>query len=218
MQVTGDEKGRPAPRRQARGERRIAQIIDAAAELFAENGYESVTTNAIAARAGISPGSLYQFFSNKDAIVRALTERYVAELASAHSAALEGDDLDDLALDALVDKVLSPLVAFNRSHRAFKALFGRTDMPETLARATAPLHEGMLDRITALFRARSPQTPEQEARRVALVAVQIVKALMPLAAGPEGHDRAWYDAQLRTVLVSYLTRALGAPTDRSVTA
>ncbi|AEG44456.1 TetR/AcrR family transcriptional regulator [Isoptericola variabilis] len=213
--MADDGADRRAPKRQARGERRIAQIIDAAAELFAENGYESVTTNAIAARAGISPGSLYQFFANKDAIVRALTERYVSELSSAHTAALEGDDLAALPLDALVDTVLTPLVEFNRSHRAFKALFARTGMPQTLEQATAPLHQGMLDRITALLVVRSPGTPEQDVRRVALVTVQVVKALMPLAAGTEHEDRAWYDAQLRLVLVSYLAGALGAPGDRA---
>ena len=42
----------PRPRRrQARGERRIALLLDTAAEVFAEVGYEAATTNAIAARA-----------------------------------------------------------------------------------------------------------------------------------------------------------------------
>ena len=44
--------GRPV-RRQARGERRIAEILDAALALFAEVGYEAASTNRIAARAGI---------------------------------------------------------------------------------------------------------------------------------------------------------------------
>ena len=44
-------------RRQARGERRMAELQDAAAAVFAEVGYEAATTNAIAARAGVSPGT-----------------------------------------------------------------------------------------------------------------------------------------------------------------
>jgi AcrR family transcriptional regulator len=59
-------------RRQARGQRRIDQLLDVAARVFAEVGFEAATTNGIAARAGVSPGSLYQFFPNKDAMAEAL--------------------------------------------------------------------------------------------------------------------------------------------------
>src|SRR6266542_6598743 len=66
------ERPAPAPRRQARGERRIAQLLDAAGEVFATVGYAAATTNAIAAQAGVSPGTLYQFFPNKQAMAEAL--------------------------------------------------------------------------------------------------------------------------------------------------
>src|SRR5690349_10759499 len=83
--------GRPV-RRQARGERRIAEILDAASALFAEVGYEAASTNRIAARAGISPGSLYQFFANKEAIAEALSARLAERMAAVHAAAFDGAD------------------------------------------------------------------------------------------------------------------------------
>jgi AcrR family transcriptional regulator len=46
----------------------VRRILDAAAEILEERGYEGVSTNRIAAAAEISPGSLYQYFPNKDAI------------------------------------------------------------------------------------------------------------------------------------------------------
>jgi hypothetical protein len=49
--------------RRARGVQRIASILAAAETVFAEVGYDEANTNRIAARSGISPGSLYQFFS-----------------------------------------------------------------------------------------------------------------------------------------------------------
>ena len=55
-------------RRQARGERRIAQLLEAAANIFCTTGYTAASTNAIAREAGVSPGTLYQFFPNKEAI------------------------------------------------------------------------------------------------------------------------------------------------------
>src|SRR3989304_375194 len=66
--------------KQERGRRRVALILNTAAEVFAEMGYEAATTIKIAERANISVGSLYQFFPNKDAIVRALVDGYAEQV------------------------------------------------------------------------------------------------------------------------------------------
>src|SRR5579875_3792084 len=65
---------------QARGQQRIARLLDAAECVFAAVGYDAATTNAIAAQANTSIGSLYQFFPNKEALLTALAGRYLAEL------------------------------------------------------------------------------------------------------------------------------------------
>src|SRR2546429_2624375 len=70
--------------RRARGLQRIASILDAAETVFARMGYEEATTNHIAAQAQISPGSLYQFFANKEEIAQALASRYTEELQQAY--------------------------------------------------------------------------------------------------------------------------------------
>lgn len=53
------------------------RILDAAAHVFAEHGYAAGTTNRIAEHAGVSIGSLYQYFPNKDAVLRALMDAHV---------------------------------------------------------------------------------------------------------------------------------------------
>lgn len=58
-------------------------ILDGAAQLFERHGYEPATTNEIAMRAGVSIGSLYQYFPNKTAIVTALTERHLGDVGPA---------------------------------------------------------------------------------------------------------------------------------------
>src|SRR5260370_35374039 len=78
------KKARPVVRR-ARGLQRIASILDAAETVFAQMGYDEATTHQIAAQAGISPGSLYQFFSNKEEIPQALAVRYTEELQRVYS-------------------------------------------------------------------------------------------------------------------------------------
>src|ERR1700751_198673 len=72
-----------APRRipiQERGEKRVAQLLQAAAAIFAEVGYEAATMRDIAGRAGASIGSLYQFFPNKEVVARAIKTQYCQEL------------------------------------------------------------------------------------------------------------------------------------------
>ncbi|MFD7939447.1 TetR/AcrR family transcriptional regulator, partial [Streptomyces sp. NPDC059755] len=60
----------------------VERILDAGRQVLAEYGYEGASTSRIATTAGISPGSLYQYFPHKDAIVSAVLERYSDTLVS----------------------------------------------------------------------------------------------------------------------------------------
>ena len=60
---------------QERSARRLERMLDAAGDLLSEHGYEALTTTAIAKRAGVAVGSLYQFFPDKRAVVQELTQR-----------------------------------------------------------------------------------------------------------------------------------------------
>jgi AcrR family transcriptional regulator len=77
--VSADQR-RIQPRkqpRQVRAELTRQRILTAAAHVFGEHGYAAGTTNRIAERAGISIGSLYQYFPNKDAILAELLVRHL---------------------------------------------------------------------------------------------------------------------------------------------
>ena len=63
--------------RQERSRRTVERILDAAARIFHEHGYAGTTTNDIADEAGVSVGSLYQYFPNKDALLVALTKQHI---------------------------------------------------------------------------------------------------------------------------------------------
>lgn len=80
----------PVPRkrpRQARAQATWDAIVEAAAQLLAERGLGLLTTNAVAERAGVSIGSLYQYFPNRDALMVALIERQQARQGDALAAA-----------------------------------------------------------------------------------------------------------------------------------
>jgi AcrR family transcriptional regulator len=69
--------------KQERAQETVAVILDATAQVLIKAGFESLTTNRVAELAGVSIGSLYQYFPNKMALVSALIERH---LDSVHAA------------------------------------------------------------------------------------------------------------------------------------
>ena len=77
---------RRAPR-QTRSKEMVERILAAGHDVLLERGYDATTTNHIAEAAGISPGSLYQYFPNKAAILARVIDRYGAELAARMSRA-----------------------------------------------------------------------------------------------------------------------------------
>ena len=72
-----------APRklpRQSRSQATVTAILDATARVLVERGYAATTTNAVAELAGVSVGSLYQYFPHKDALIAALHERHANQM------------------------------------------------------------------------------------------------------------------------------------------
>ncbi|WP_285106400.1 TetR/AcrR family transcriptional regulator [Promicromonospora sp. MEB111] len=185
----------------------MAQILQAAARVLGEQGYERTTTNAIAAEAGISPGSLYQFFNNKDEIVTALAERYAHALAAFQADALdEGSSAHDGAprgTAEVVVGVIEPLVEFNLDHPGFKALFGRADLPASLTTAVRPVQELLEHRVTGLLSQVVPGLEGEALGRAATMCIQITRAGMPLIVAP-GADRPAMTAELHAALTAYI--------------
>lgn len=94
------------PRRHAKQERSRATVealLEAAARVLAAKGYAGATTNRIAATAGASVGTLYEYFANKEAVFDALIQQEIARLV----AAIEAEAIDpDAPLGATLRRVL----------------------------------------------------------------------------------------------------------------
>ena len=67
----------------------VEAIVEAAHQMIAENGFEAATTNMIAERAGISIGSLYQYFPNKDALILEVQKRHHQEVLAVVTSAMQ---------------------------------------------------------------------------------------------------------------------------------
>jgi AcrR family transcriptional regulator len=111
--------------RQARSRERLARMLDAAEELLVAEGPAALTTTRVAAAAGVSVGSLYQYLPDKEAIVEALAGRYLAEFEAL---------MEELAAHAPFEDPVGTLIdAFAARYRerpGYRALwFGRELTP-----------------------------------------------------------------------------------------
>ncbi|MFE3583152.1 TetR family transcriptional regulator [Streptomyces vinaceus] len=198
-----------APRRQARGERRIAQLLEAAASVFCRTGYAAASTNAIAREAEVSPGTLYQFFPNKEAIAIHLGDELLRRARDMHGQAFLPENLDK-PLPELLDAVLDPVIAFNCENPAFWALMQGSGIPG-ITQEHEELHSGLLERVQDILRTFCPDGSPEELTRVSGMILGIFKAALDLILASEGAERAAYVAELKTVLLRYLEPMLAAP-------
>jgi len=89
----------------------VELILEAAARVLVKDGYEAFTTNRVAERAGVSVGSLYQYFPNKGALLGELMRRHMAELEHRFEAILA-----DAADRPLAETVRALIEASVRAH------------------------------------------------------------------------------------------------------
>jgi AcrR family transcriptional regulator len=190
------------PRRQARGLLRIGRILDAASDILGTEGPEGLTMNEVARRASISPGSLYQFFSDRQQLLATLAERYAAHLARAMPPAPDDEVVRSGALADLVSSVVDPILVFLVRNPGCRALF-RGEGGE-LERIIEPVHDTLIERILGLIRVRAPQLSDVEARRVAQMCDLLFTGLAPSISYARGAQRRWMIDEAKAVIVRYL--------------
>ena len=90
-------------------------ILEAAQLIVLKDGYEKATTNYIAERAGVSIGSLYQYYPSKDAIISSLIEQTVSRIAVGVRTVLRGSI--DLPLEESSRQIIGYMLNTFREHK-----------------------------------------------------------------------------------------------------
>ncbi len=198
----GENQARRQARRQQRGMLRVEEILQAAGVLFAERGYDKVTTNMIAARAGVSPGSLYQFFPNKEAIAQAFAADATEHLHRVYDTLLSSEVMI-LPLQVFVDTFVDVIIAFNRNYPGYLALELGSTLSSSLALVLAEFQQGLQTRLDALLAAYWPHSTPEQRQLPLLVSYRLFLALLPLVLqGAEEEQRAIV-RELKAVLYRY---------------
>jgi AcrR family transcriptional regulator len=107
---------RKAPR-QARARATTEAILDAAAHILGERGWAGLTTNTVAEVAGVSIGSLYQYYPNKLALIEAVRARHFDEVLAVLRAGSDEAAPRDHRISALVDGMIAIHSRYPAAHR-----------------------------------------------------------------------------------------------------
>jgi AcrR family transcriptional regulator len=181
------------------GQERVAALLEAAAIVIAEKGYDAATMAEVASRAGAQIGSLYRFFPNKDVLVNALVERFrvrTGETFDAIDKATENRPVTEFA-DALVD-ALGDLRA---DTRAIVALLEGT---AELSSRRLEFRRNIRKRIAQSLIRRCPELRKAQAEDVAAVLLQVMKSARALMQETDNGVRPSALNELRVMARRYL--------------
>jgi AcrR family transcriptional regulator len=164
---------------QDRSRQRVERVLDAAAQVFVERGYDAATTEEIARLAGTSIGSVYQFFPNKLAIFNAIALRYVD-----HSRELFDTFMTPAAIDRpwteLLDGAIDAFVAYHRMEPGFRAILLNWRVSADMVLANDDVNREFARRAEAVLSANAPSLTPARRALVATIIIETISSMLIL--------------------------------------
>lgn len=190
------------PKRE-RGKQRVASLMDAGAAVIAERGYGAATMTEIAARAGASIGSLYQFFPSKEVLADALLKRYGERMSAALDAVV--GRAEGATPQAISEGLISVMTDLKADRAAALALLDARDESKT---ARARLREVMLSRIERILLLAAPRLTQTKAQTMSVMLLYMLKAIPPLLA-ENGAKASQLRDEARDAMQLYIGNGIG---------
>jgi AcrR family transcriptional regulator len=185
--------------RQQRSQEMVERIVTAARDMLNEQEFKGLTTNAIAQKAGLSVGSLYQYFPNKEAILLELVQRWLAAfrpVSAFYAAKPRPENWAGFSRDfrAFTRKIAS-VYAQNRA--LLPTLEAMQSHPE-LRRIAKDHDRGIIETHAAWFRNADPQLPADIASRLGMLVLETGNICFTIALM---RDDTAYDAIIDDVII-----------------
>ena len=186
-------------------------ILSAAARVLVKHGYDDASTNRIAETAGVSVGSLYQYFPNKEAIVAALIERHDGEMWSTFVelvAACAGQ-LIAQSTPVMLDALFAAHMIEPELHRVLHEQVPRVGKLSRLRETNRKARE----LVAGVLRAQRHEIDVRDVDAAAFVVVEAVEALIHQSIELPDVDASEIKREAATLVLRYL-RVSGASESR----
>lgn len=201
-----DKRDQLSPRRKPSQERsrdRVERILDATASLLGEMSVDKITTAAIAEKAGVPIGSVYQYFPNKLAVLAQLARR-VMESVDLRTATLIAEDFGVLPWDQAIDRAIdATMQGYSEQPGYVQLLLSIRPTPEFGA-ITDESNERVAS-LLALHPALQSVIPPERIQLVTRSAVRAVNSLQDWALAANDVETAnEIIGEMKTLLKGYL--------------
>jgi AcrR family transcriptional regulator len=195
--------------RQQRSQETVDCILDATARVLCTTGYDRASTNRIALAAGVSVGSLYQYFPSKEALVAALVERHTTEMTSLLKEKLA--EVASVPLDAAVHTIIQSMFdAHAVDPKLHKVLIEQVPRIGKLEQVVGVERE-VEALVTLLLESRRKELRRANLGAVAFVLCRVVEAVTHAAVLAELDEprRSEVAAELTDMVLRYLPAGEG---------
>ncbi len=142
---------KPLAPQQARSRESLERLMKAAREILNEKGLDAATVPKVAARAGLSPGSVYRRFPDKDALMRAVVLQTLESLDASTASVLTSDLAERLSLQAFAETLVRQSLAAQRRN----------------AKMLRAMHQFILSHPSAAFKKKAAELNARSVQRVA---------------------------------------------------
>ena len=193
---------------QARSRARLGRVLDAAEDVLEREGADGFTTTAVARTAGVSVGSVYRFFPDKQAIAEALAIRYWSDFADLVAGVAEADALEPVSDPAAA--VLGVLAAGFRARPGFLALWYGGLRTERIRDRTRDARQGIAASIEHILAEHWPAAPQELRALTAQMVVLAGDGLLREAFRRDLDGDAALLAESGLMLSAYISARLGS--------
>lgn len=195
--------------KQQRGKQRVDKILNAAADIFDQVGYEAATTHQIAAKAETAVGSLYQFFPNKAAIFNAMELRHI-ERVKVFWSELNTPGVVQLPLHHMIHQLITAAVELF-THPVSRAIFIQFYISQDMFQSIdESMTQEAINFLADILRQRNPALPEDQYSLLAEVCVHSSNAVtLSALRTPDLEHRQRLTEQIEHLLTSYLEPYVG---------
>jgi AcrR family transcriptional regulator len=195
--------------KQQRGKERVATILTAAAEVFAQVGYSAATTQQIADRANTAVGSIYQFFPDKLAIFHALEAEHMEQVAIVNAKLLAKDIRRPLAqtIDEMVDTHAEYFE--HPIHQVVYLQYFLAPIPELFVLFDDEFDRMIIDQFANICQQRNPNLSREQSELIAEVFHRTYNGLFLTALKSEHEHRKKLYTELKKLLCAYLDPYIG---------
>lgn len=191
---------------QSRSKELVNAIFEATVRVLPKIGNQALTTKKIAEIAGVSIGSLYQYFPNKEAVLMAVMDRAIKETADEVDRNL--DQLEGKSVEEAIDFVIDFTIKhFLTNKETVREVFRRAPELNRIP-IILDLRQHVVDRLSTVIEKHHPGLKKSEYVRVSFIAVNAVLGVLQTMIYDEkqSYDQDELSFELKSLVSAYFEK------------